>query len=67
MPSLLTDLREFVARHRVHGKLLGDATPKANGCMVTVACPCGVVFMRWVTTEEATRELMLSELLASDN
>ena len=52
------DLREFVATHRPHGPLTGDATePAWNGYMVTVACPCGVVFQRWVTPGEATVDL----------
>jgi hypothetical protein len=47
--SLLADLEEFVADHRPHGTLTGDATePAWNGYLLTVACPCGVVFERWV-------------------
>jgi hypothetical protein len=66
--SLLTDLRDFVARHRPCGQLTVDATePEADGYMVTVRCPCGVWFMSWVTPGEATRELVLSELLASES
>ena len=31
-----------------------DATePACNGYLLTVACPCGVVFERWVTPEDA--------------
>jgi hypothetical protein len=64
--SLLTDLRDYVARHRAHGQLVGDATePAANGYMLTVSCPCGATFMPWVTPGEAARELVLTELLAS--
>jgi hypothetical protein len=30
--SLLPDLRDFVARHRAHGQLVGDATePQPDG------------------------------------
>jgi hypothetical protein len=66
--SLLADLRDFVARHRAHGQLIADATePAANGYMLTVSCPCGATFMRWVTAGEAARELVLSQLLASGN
>jgi hypothetical protein len=51
---LLADLAEFVTRHRPCGQLTGDATePAANGYMVTVTCSCGVVFLRWVTPEDA--------------
>ena len=48
--NLLADLGEFVADHRPHGALTGDATePAWNGYLLTVACSCGVVFERWVT------------------
>jgi hypothetical protein len=50
---------EFVADHRPHGPLTGDATePARNGYLLTVACPCGVVFERWVTPEIADRDLL---------
>jgi hypothetical protein len=41
---LLAELEDFVTRHRPCGQLTGDA-------------PCGVVFMRLVTLEEALRDL----------
>jgi hypothetical protein len=45
--------------HRPHGTLTGDATePAWNGYLLTVACPCGVVFERWVTPEEADADLL---------
>ena len=48
--KLLADLHEFVSDHRPHGPLTADATePAWNGYLLTVACPCGVVFGRWVT------------------
>jgi hypothetical protein len=32
MQSLLTDLRDYVFRHRAHGQLVGDATePQPDG------------------------------------
>jgi hypothetical protein len=37
----------------------GDATePAWNGYLLTVACPCGVIFERWVTPEEADADLL---------
>jgi hypothetical protein len=58
----LADLADFVTRHRACVQLTGDATePEANGYMVTVACSCGGVFMRWVTPEEAADELVMSD------
>jgi hypothetical protein len=45
--------------HRPHGPLTADATPPAwNGYLLTVAYPCGVVFERWVTPEEADADLL---------
>ena len=32
---------------------------------MTVTCSCGVVFMWWVTPEEAMRELVVSALLVA--
>jgi len=60
---MLADLREFVTDHRPHGALTADATePAWNGYLLTVACPCGVVFERWVTPEDADRDLQLALL-----
>lgn len=57
--TLLADLEQFVRDHRPHGPLTGDATePAWNGYLVTVACPCGVVFERWVTPQDAVADLL---------
>jgi hypothetical protein len=57
--SLLADLEEFVTNHRPHGSLTADATePARNGYLLTVACPCGVVFERWVTPVDADLDLL---------
>ena len=43
--GLLADLPEFIQGHHLHGPLTADATePAWNGYLLTVACPCGVVF-----------------------
>ena len=56
--NLLADLEDFVRDHRSHGTLTADATePAWNGYRLTVACPCGVVFGRWVTPEDAELDL----------
>ena len=61
--AILADLEEFVSDHRPHGPMIGDATaPAWNGYLVTVACPCGVVFERWVTPEDAERDLLLVDV-----
>jgi hypothetical protein len=57
--TLLADLEEFVRDHRPHGGMTGDATePMSNGYRLTVACSCGVVFERWVTSEDADEDLL---------
>ena len=56
---MLTDFAEFVQNHRPHGSLIADATePASNGYLLTVACPCGVVFERCVTPEDAELDLL---------
>jgi len=45
--TLLADLEAFVHDHRLHGGMTCEATaPAWNGYLLTVACPCGVVFER---------------------
>jgi len=66
--TLLADLEEFVRDHRPHGTLTGDATePAWNGYRLTVACPCGMVFERWVTPQDAAADLLLADLRADFN
>ena len=58
--NLAADLAHFLAGHRSHGALTPDTgvlTP--NGYRLTVACKCGVTFERWITPEEAERDLVL--------
>jgi hypothetical protein len=54
------EVRELDANaNRPHGTLTGDVTPPAwNGYLLTVACPYGVVFQRWVTPEDAELDLL---------
>jgi len=57
--NLSADLEEFVADHRPHGALTGDATePGWNGYLLTVACSCGVTFGRWITPLDAELDLV---------
>ena len=66
--TLLADLEEFVADQRPHGTMAGDATtPARNGYRLTVACPCGIVFERWVTPQDAAIDLLLADLRAGWN
>jgi hypothetical protein len=54
----LRDLADFIADHRPHDSLTVDATPLAwNGYLLTVTCPCEVVFERWVTPADAKLDL----------
>ena len=57
--STLADLTEFICNPRAHGPLTADATtPAWNGYLLTVRCPCGVVFERGVTPQDADRDLV---------
>jgi len=63
--TFFADLEEFASEHCRHGTLTADATePAWNGYLLTVACPCGVVFGRWVTPVDATADLMYVGLRA---
>jgi hypothetical protein len=47
--SVTEDVADFILDRRRHGQLAGDATePTGNGYILTIACPCGVTFYRWV-------------------
>ena len=51
------ELEMFLRDHHSHGAV--NATePAWNGYLLTVACPCGVVFERWVAPEEASPDLL---------
>ena len=59
-PPLLADLREFVTLHRAHGELRAVASPPTpNGYRLEVACPCHVVFERWVVPDDAAIDMAL--------
>lgn len=61
--GFLANLEESAHDHRPHGIMTGDVTvPAWNGYLLTVACPCGVVFERWVTPESAESDLRLLAL-----
>jgi hypothetical protein len=52
--------QNFIADHRPHGPLTADATePEWNGYLLTVACPCGTVFERWITALDAELDLLM--------
>jgi hypothetical protein len=54
--GLLADLEDFV---HPHGYMTADATePAWNGYLLTVVCPCGVVFGRWVTSGDADADFV---------
>jgi len=58
--TLLVELEEFVQDHQSHGGITSDATPPArNGYLLTVTCPCGVVFERWVLPDDAAIHMAL--------
>jgi hypothetical protein len=56
--SVTSEIEAFLLEHRDHGQVVGDATqPRPNGYQVSIACPCGVTFSRWVTPEAAVIDL----------
>jgi hypothetical protein len=62
--TLLADLEAFVHDHRPYGPLTADATePAWNGYLLTVVCPCGVVFRRWVTAEDCRLRAISSRIV----
>ncbi len=66
--SVYTELEEFVQTHRPCGELTWWTTPAtAKGYRVPVACPCGVVFERWVLLQDAEEDLLRSGLPAFPN
>ena len=66
--TFFADLEDFVHDHRPHGALTGDATePAWNGYRLTVSCPCGVVFERWVTPGMAQEDFLRTALRVFQN
>lgn len=67
--NIVTDLRAFVEAHqRCGGSLVGDAdVPTERGYRLWLTCGCGALLERWVTPEDAERDLVLSDLLAFRN
>jgi hypothetical protein len=58
--KLDADIREYIARHRVHGPLTGDATePTHEGYMVEVGRSLRRRLDEGLTPEEAAREVMV--------
>jgi hypothetical protein len=56
---LHTEIEDFVHSQRPHGTLTADANePAWNGYLLTVACSCGVVFERWITSLDAELDLL---------
>lgn len=57
--SIYAELEQFVQVHRPHGELTWWTTPPTpKGYQVRVACPCGVVFERWVLPQDAEEDLL---------
>ena len=58
-PGILSSLDNFFGLHFACGRLEGDAEPvTADGYGVWIACSCGARFDRWVTPDDAERELL---------
>jgi hypothetical protein len=57
--SLLADPEDFIHDYRPHGPLIADATEACVDWLPALGgCPCGVVFERWVTPEDADADLL---------
>ena len=55
--TMLADLEEFIVDHRSHGTYgRGRHRARVEGYLLTVACPCGVTFERWVTPLHAAED-----------
>ncbi len=66
--SIYTEVEQFVQAHRPCGELTWWTTPPTpRGYQVRVACPCGVVFERWVLPQDAEEDLLRSGLPAFPN
>lgn len=62
-PVLLVRPRRDAANQRgrsqAHGFQTVDTTPPAcNGCVLTIACKCGVIFERWITPQDVALDLV---------
>jgi hypothetical protein len=58
--SLTSEFVDFVVGHRLHGRLTADTgVLTATGHRLSVACRCGLTFERWITPEEAERDLLM--------
>lgn len=54
--------------HRPHGRLKPETgAPTPNGYRLTVGCPCGATFERWVLPQDAVEDLLRTDLLAGPN
>jgi hypothetical protein len=63
--NLADQLDYFLGVHRAHGSLtptVGEQT--ANGYRLTIACPCGARFERWVTPQDALEDRLRARLRA---
>jgi hypothetical protein len=58
--NAVADLEMFVLLHSDHGRLTPVWGPRtANGQRLEVACGCGVMFGRWVTSEDVGFDAVL--------
>jgi hypothetical protein len=56
--TISDEIEAFIRQHHGDGQLVGDAIePLPNGYQLTITCPCGVMFVRWVTPEDAAIDL----------
>lgn len=65
---MFQDLERFVAAHHPCGELTSDVGELMDaGHALRVACTCGAIFERWVTSDMADRDLLRSSLVVFPN
>ena len=63
MPGIYVDLRDFVTRHHLCGRPIGDVEAMGDhGYHVWARCSCGAPFERWVAVDRSEAELLRSVL-----
>jgi hypothetical protein len=66
--GVFEETQKFIEEHRPCRKIVGGVhPPTAEGYRVRMVCACGDKLDRWVTFEDAGRDLIYSTLLVFQN
>ncbi len=66
MAGVWNDVQKFLEEHEICGDSDREATaptPTSKGYEISIRCPCGKTFSRWVTPEDAAHDLIFTNLL----